>query len=449
MTGFSERDMKVYITSLGCPKNLVDTEATLSLLREEGCALTEDCTEADVMIVNACSFLDASWRETIEEVERLGRVREGDGSKKLVVMGCLPRHRDDDWRRRLPHVDRFVPAGEHARLPALVRAWRNGGGVKSPLPRAAIDPFAGFERRTLLTPPHTAYVKIAEGCSRRCSFCAIPRIRGKMISRTLRSIVDEVESLRNNGLREVCLLAQDITSYGYDGRRFADLVDAIASTGVDWIRIYYVHPGSLSLDLARRLFDHPSVCRYLESPIQHASDRILKRMRRPYTRERLSSLFSGIRREFPDIRVRSEVIVGFPGEEERDFEELKRFVEEMEFASLGIFAYSPEANTPAASLDGVVPDDVKRARAAELSDLQDAITFGLHDAERGAVHSVLVDRLRDDSSGDGYPYAGRYYGQAPEVDGEVLIKGEGLATGEFVSAVITDADVFDLRGEVA
>jgi ribosomal protein S12 methylthiotransferase len=440
--------MKAYITSLGCPKNLVDTEASLTLLQGEGCTLTDDPGEADVMIVNACSFLDAAWQETVEEVERLSLIKQNDGSKKLVLMGCLPKHRKEDWRGQLSHVDRFVPAGEHSRLPSLVRAWRNGGNASESSQGVTFDRFAGFERRTLLTPAHTAYVKIAEGCSRMCSFCAIPKIRGKMVSRPIRSIVSEIEDLCDNGVKEVSLLAQDITSYYSDGRRFGDLVSAIAATGVDWIRIYYVHPGSLTLDLTRRVFEHPSVCHYLESPIQHASDRILKRMRRSYTRASLEELFTGIRKEFPDARVRSEVIVGFPGEEDSDFEELKRFVEEVEFASLGIFVYSPEPNTPAAQLDGVVPDSVKNERAAELSDLQNAITFGLHNAERGEVHKVLVDRSRDDSLRDGYPYAGRYYGQAPEVDGEVLLKGDGLVIGEFVSAGITDADVFDLRGEV-
>jgi len=441
--------MKAYITSLGCPKNLVDTEASLALLRGEGCTVTEDPADADVMIVNACSFLDAAWQETVEEVERLSQIKENDRSKKLILMGCLPKHRTEDWQGQLTHVDRFVPAGEHARLPSLVREWRNGGDTKPSSQQAVLDRFAGLDRRVLLTPPHTAYVKIADGCSRRCSFCAIPKIRGKMISRPVDSIVGEVEGLIDNGVREVSLLAQDITSYHSDGRRFADLVDAIAATGIDWIRIYYVHPGSLTLDLARRVFEHPAVCRYLESPIQHASDRILQRMQRPYTRAGLERLFNGMRKEFPDVRVRSEVIVGFPGEEDSDFEALKRFVEETEFASLGIFAYSPEPNTPAAQLNGAVADDVKRERVEELSDLQNAITFGLHDAERGSVHKILVDRLRDDSLCDGYKYAGRYYGQALEVDGEVLLRGDGLAIGEFVSAVITDTDVFDLRGEVA
>jgi len=445
--------MKAYITTLGCPKNLVDTEATVSLLLGEGCTLTNNPDNAELMIVSACSFLEASWQETVEEVQRLASIKADDRSKKLVLMGCLPKHHKEDWRAGLQEVDQFVPAGEHARLPAIVRALRQSGdtGGRTLVEENAgrPDPFAGFESRTLLTPRHTAYVKIAEGCSRRCSFCAIPKIRGRMVSRTVGSIVAEIEGLRDRGVREVSLLAQDITSYYAEGRRFADLVSAIAATGIDWIRIFYVHPGSLTLDLARRLFDHPTVCRYLESPIQHASDRILKRMRRPYSRARIEKLFAGIHRDFPDVRIRSEVIVGFPGESDDDFDELKRFVERMEFASLGIFTYSPESNTAAATLDDEVHDAVKAERAAELADLQSAITFGLHSAERGVVHRVLVDRLREAVDRDDFAYAGRYYGQALEVDGEVLLKGNRLPIGEFVDARITDGDVFDLRGEVA
>jgi ribosomal protein S12 methylthiotransferase len=442
--------MKTYVTSLGCPKNLVDTEASVSLLQEVGCALTDDPAAADLLIVSACSFLDVAWRETVEEIERLADVKRRDGSKKLVVMGCLPKHRDEDLQKELPWVDRFVSAGAHSQLPGIIEAWRREEEVSRVTPASDFDRFAGFENRALLTPNHTAYVKIAEGCSRRCSFCAIPKIRGKMVCRPVASIVREVENLRARGVKEVSLLAQDITSYHADGRRFDELVSAIAATGIDWVRIFYVHPGSLTLDLARRLFELPSVCRYLEAPIQHASDRILKRMRRPYTRATLERLFTGIGNEFPDVRIRSEVIVGFPGEGDGEFQELKRFVETVEFASLGGFAYSPESNTPAARLAGAVSESIKAERAEELADIQKAISFGLHDAEIGSVHRVLVDRRRNgDADHSEYTYAGRYYGQALEVDGEVLLRGSGLRVGDFVTARITDSDVFDLHGEVA
>lgn len=437
--------MKTYITTLGCAKNLVDSEASVSLLKRAGCSMTNDPNEADILIVSACSFLDAAWQETVDEVERMGRLKAVDQSKRIVLMGCLPKHRQENLAGELPFVDRFVPAGAHAQLPILVSEWSGGAALAAD---AAPDRFAGFEDRMLLTPPHTAYVKIAEGCSRRCSFCAIPQIRGKMVSRTVDSVVREIENMVQHGVKEVSLLAQDITSYHAQGKRFADLVDAITKTGIQWIRIFYVHPGSLTMDLTRRIFEHPAVCRYLEAPVQHASDRILKRMGRPYTRSRLERVLGGIHAEFPDVRIRSEVIVGFPGESDEDFDELKRFVESMEFASLGIFTYSPEANTRAAALDQAVPRSVQSDRAAELDELQSAIGFGLHCAEKGKRHRVLVDRKRDPGDDGDFAYAGRYYGQALEVDGEVLLKGEHLAVGEFVDARIIDGDVFDLHAEV-
>ncbi|MFQ5510542.1 MAG: 30S ribosomal protein S12 methylthiotransferase RimO [Candidatus Krumholzibacteriia bacterium] len=440
--------MKTFMVSMGCPKNLVDTEASASLLQGAGCTMTGDPGDADLLIVNACSFLDAAWQETVEEVERLARFKHAGGAKKLVLTGCLPRHRAEDLTTSLPDVDHFLPAGSQERLPSLVEAWRGSGdGAEF---AGMTNPFAGFETRCLLTPCHTAYVKIAEGCSRSCTFCAIPKIRGGMVSRDPRSIVREVENLVARGVREVALLAQDITSYDARGTRFADLVDAITATGIDWIRILYVHPGSLSPELARRLFAHPAVCRYLECPVQHASDRVLKRMRRPYTRATLERLFGRVRAEFPDVMVRSEVIVGFPGEGEEDFEQLKQFVESIGFASLGIFTYSCESGTAAAALDGHVGDAVKAERAAELSTVQDAVAFGLHGLRRGRVLRVLVDRKLEEPA-PVYPdcaYAGRYFGQAFDVDGEVFLTGDNVKVGGFVDARITDADITDLKGEV-
>jgi ribosomal protein S12 methylthiotransferase len=437
--------MKTYLVTMGCPKNLVDSEAALALLAGAGCTPTDDPDDAELLIVSACSFLDAAWQETIEEAQRLGEVKARGGShKKVVMMGCLPKHRALDLEADLPFVDHFLPAGAQGQLPDLIRSWRHRVPLASP---PDFSRFAGFESRALLTPSHTAYVKIAEGCSRRCSFCAIPKIRGRMISRPVDSVVREVQNLLTAGVKEVSLLAQDITSYNDGGRRFPDLVDAIAETGIPWIRIFYVHPGSLTLDLARRWFAHASVCRYLEAPVQHASDRILRRMRRPYTRARVENLFRVIRQEFPDVRIRSEVIVGFPGESDDDFDELKRFVETIGFSSLGVFTYSPESNTPAAAMEGAVPESVKSERAAELSSIQEAMAFGLNCAESNRRHKVLVDRKLDDAD-DGYHLAGRHYGQALEVDGEVLLRGGYARVGDFVNARITDPGVFDLRAEI-
>jgi ribosomal protein S12 methylthiotransferase len=334
-------------------------------------------------------------------------------------------------------------------LPSLVDAWRRGETTARMLSVVGLDRFAGFENRALVTPPHTAYVKIAEGCSRRCSFCAIPKIRGAMVCRSADSIVREVEGLVERGVKEVSLLSQDITSYTAGGRRLPDLVDAIAGTGIDWIRIFYVHPGSLTLDLTRRLFEHESVCRYLEVPVQHAADGVLEAMGRTYTRAKLEKVFADIRREFPDVVIRSEIIVGFPGETEDNFEELKGFVGTAEFASLGVFCYSPEPNTGAVLLDGTVSDSLKRDRMDEIADIQRSVSFGLLERERGRTRRILVDRRVDRETAlyEDCSHAGRYYGQAYEIDGEVYLKGGGLDVGEFVDARITDSDEFDLAAE--
>jgi ribosomal protein S12 methylthiotransferase len=443
--------MKTFIVSLGCPKNTVDAEAFMGILDRDGCTIVSDPREADLLIVNACSFIDSAWRETVEEVERLSGLKIQDPGKRLVVMGCLPLHRPNGWREALAHVDRFLPAGSHSLLPSLVDAFREDARP----PRrghgddGGVDRFAGFEDRIRTTPLHTAYVKIAEGCDRTCAFCAIPKIRGPMTSRRMGSILREVGRLVEQGVREVTLLAQDITSYR-DGRaRFTDLVESIARSGVEWIRVFYVHPGSLTMDFARSLFGHPSVCRYLEVPVQHASDRVLERMGRFYTRARLERTFGEIRAEFPDVVIRSEVIVGFPGEGEDEFEELKSFVETAQFASLGIFEFSSEPGTAADSFDQRVGAGVVKERAAQIADVQNSVTFGLLSSEKGRRHRILVDRRVENGGGEprGFSHAGRYYGQAYDIDGEVYLEGPSLEVGEFVTATIVDADAFDLQAK--
>lgn len=439
--------MKVHIVSLGCPKNTVDTEASLGILQEMGCVAVDDPSDADLLIVNACSFMEGAWRETVEEVEELARVKETGSAKKLVLMGCLPLHRGDGWRDSFPFVDHFLPPGGHARLVDVVDSMR-GNRRAGTTGDAAFDPFAGIERRPRITPRHVAYVKIADGCDHACAFCAIPLIRGAMRSRPLRSIVREVEALRADGVKEICLVAQDITSYSDGGARLADLVDSIVRTGIDWVRLFYVHPGALTADLARRFFGHPSVCRYLEVPVQHASDRILEKMGRRYTRTEIERRLAAIRAEFPDVVVRSEVMVGYPGETDEDFEALKAFVESAGFASLGVFVYSPEPGTAASELADRVPKRVASERAAEIADLQRSVTFGLLSGEKGRRHRVLIDRkIEDGDEGHGsHSYAGRYYGQAYEIDGEVYVETGDLAVGEFADVRITGADVFDLEG---
>jgi len=438
--------MKAYIVTLGCPKNLVDSEATASVLRRSGCDVTGDPAAADVLLVGACSFLDSSWRETVEETRKLSRYKRGAKKKRLVLMGCLPKHRAENLESDLPWVDHFLPTGAHARLKEMMDAWEHDTPVARMLALGDADRFAEFETRELLTATHTAYVKVAEGCNRKCTFCAIPLIRGRQVSRSADSIVREVDNLVARGVKEVTLLAQDIITYRDGTTRFSDLVNRIAATGVDWVRIFYLHPAGLEMRHIEPLFEHPSVCRYLEMPVQHSSSRILERMQRSYDRAHIEKLMAGIRNAFPDVVIRSEVIVGFPGETDAEFDELKAFLGEFTFDSLGVFPYSPEPGTRAPELDGQLHPELIRERATEVTELQEALSFAARSRFQGATLRVLIDRELDaDESGAGH--AGRFYGQAPDIDGEVFVTGDARL-GEFAEVRVTETDVFDLSGEV-
>jgi ribosomal protein S12 methylthiotransferase len=453
VSGGKRKALRAYISTMGCPKNLVDSEAAAAVLFRAGCELTEEPSEADVMLVGACSFLSSSWHETVEEVERLAAFKNGSGGR-LVLMGCLPVHRHIDLEGELPEVDHFVPTGAHERLEELVRLWRAGGrGEAGSGPRlidgAGTNRFAAFVDRPLSSPPHTAYVKIAEGCNRRCSFCAIPMIRGRQAVRPIADVVREVEGMVERGVREVTLLSQDIVSYREGGRGFTDLVGEVAGTGMDWIRLFYLHPAGLSVERVRRLFEHDSVVRYLEMPIQHVSNPLLARMRRSHDRAHVERVIAGIRAEFPETVIRSEVIVGFPGETDAHFEELLRCVSDLKFDSMGVFPYSPEPGTEAAGMPGAIPEAVVRHRVEELTVAQEAVSFGVQAARVGKSLDVLVDRRCGPDERPLGAFAGRFYGQAPEIDGEVFVETETAEVGEFLSVRITDSGLFDLEGEPA
>lgn len=442
---------RAYISTLGCAKNLVDSEAAAGVLGRAGCELTDAPAEADVLLVGACSFLESSWSDTVEEVERLSRFKDGT-DKRLVLMGCLPVHHGVDLERVMPQVDHFVPTGAHERLEQLARSWRGDpggleGGATRTVESRGTDRFAGFGERPLLTPPHTAYVKVAEGCNRRCSFCAIPSIRGRQSTRTVPEVVREVGGLVARGVREVTLLSQDLVSYRDGAAGLTDLVREVAGTGVDWLRLFYLHPAGLSFDRVRRLFEHRSVVRYIEMPIQHVSDGLLKQMRRSHDRAHLEGLIAAIRSEFPETVIRSEVIVGFPGETDAQFEELLDFVKEIRFDSLGIFNYSPERGTEASAFPGAVPEAVARERVEVLTSAQEAVSFGLQAARVGRSLDVLVDRRCEMDEHPERGVVGRFYGQAPEIDGEVFVASDAADVGQFMRVRITDSDVFDLKGE--
>lgn len=439
--------MKTYFVSLGCPKNSVDMEAALSLLVQAGHEITDDPASADLLLVNSCSFLQSAWRETLEELEKLAPLKKLDSRKKLVLMGCLPKHRRIDLPESLPDVDLFLSPGEHGALPALTGRTPEIG---MKFREGAVDPFAGFEQRSLLTPGHTAYVKIGEGCSHTCEFCAIPSIKGPMISRSPDSIRREVENMVDRGVREITIIAQDPAAYNSRGKRLPDLLESLSLTGVEWIRLLYMHPASIKIEDLVRIFEIPQVCRYLDIPIQHASDRILARMKRGYKADTVTRLLDEIKRTYPGIVLRSEVIVGYPGESEDDFDLLKECISSAGIATLGIFSFSPEPGTPAFEHSDRVPPEVTAYRYSELLSVHEAFAFGFHSEFIGRTVKVLVDRelnKADPGSGE-CRYAGRYYGQSLEVDGEVYLRSDDLQVGHFVQARIIDATIFDLVGVV-
>jgi ribosomal protein S12 methylthiotransferase len=442
--------MNVFLVTLGCPKNTVDAEAALSLLKRAGHSVVSDPAAADALVVNSCSFLQAAWQETVDQAAELAVVKKGDPNRKLILMGCLPVHQGRDFRAALPEVDAFLPSGRHGQLPEMIDQLFSGVAGSELVKPVDHDPFAGYQSRELLTPAHTAYVKLAEGCNRTCSFCAIPVIRGPLNCRRPAAIVAEVEEHLNRGVREVNLIAQDVLSYQSDGHRLPDLVAAIAATGIDWIRIFYLHPASLSLDIVERLFEFDNVCRYLEIPIQHASDTVLSRMRRSHRSRQLETVLGGIREGWPETVVRSEVIVGFPGETEADFDVLSQFIETARFASLGIFPFSLETGTAAAALGELVPDAVKALRVEELQSQQESISFEYLTSYIGRTITVLVDRRIDREEGifSNCKFAGRYYGQALDIDGEVYLRGNNAVPGSFVTACVVDADIHDMMAEI-
>ena len=461
--------MRVYLDSLGCAKNLVDSEATLGLLRGAGLHAVGDPEQADVVLVNTCGFLEVAREESIERILELAQLKSYGRARLLGVLGCLVSRAPDELANSIPEVDVWLPAGSHGALcERLGAALTRRGDVaqrrasdRSGSGRAPAGAFAGFGERVLLTAPHTSYLKISEGCTNTCSFCSIPLMRGTQRSRPLAALVREARALAARGVRELHLVAQDLTHYGYDLPRRADLLDLVRALaevdGIEWMRLLYAHPSHLTRRMIRGLFDVPHLARYLDMPIQHASDPMLRAMRRPYTQARVRRQVAELRERVPDITLRTTVIVGFPGESERDFVTLCRFVEETAWDRLGIFAYSREPGTPAFALRGRPHTQTVTRRIHELTDLQMHVAAARNAARVGTRARVLVDALcvgegadtLHSRFADGAKAVGRSEAEALDIDGTVYLHADGdLQPGRFVDATLVDADAFDLCGRV-
>ena len=433
----------VGVVSLGCNKNRVDTETALGLLQEEGFVFTPDPEQADILMVNTCGFIDSAKEESINTILEMAQFKETGRCRLLVVTGCLAQRYEKDLLKELPEIDLLLGVNQYGKLPALIRQALEGKRIS-----ACQDDLGYFEHhRVLTTPSYSAYVRIGEGCSNRCTFCAIPLIRSPYRSRGEEQILCEVRGLAEQGVREYILVAQDTTRYGtetHEHTALPALMRKVAEVdGVDWLRVLYCYPDETNDELLDVLAGHPKTCPYLDIPIQHVTAELLRRMHRRGTREDILRCVRGARER--GLTLRTSIIVGFPGETEDQFRELLDFVEETEFDRLGAFTYSPEEGTPAAKLPDQIPEDVKQERFDRLMTLQQKISRRRNELRVGSAEQVLVT-----AAGEGEYCLGRSSREAPETDGEIYVRcGKTMPEpGLFIPVRITEAGDYDLKGEM-
>ena len=433
----------VGMVSLGCNKNRVDSETALGLLKDHGYILTSHPEEADILMVNTCGFIESAKNESIDAIFEMAKYKESGKCRLLVVTGCLAQRYEKDLMKEIPEIDLLMGVNQYEQLPAAIEKALQGK-------RSSFcqDNYGYYEhRRVLTTPGYTAYVRIGEGCSNRCAFCAIPLIRGPYRSRPEKDILREMETLAAEGVREHILVAQDTTRYGTDlyGRSALPslLRQAAAIPGVDWLRVLYCYPDETGEELLDVLSELPNVCPYLDLPIQHIHTDLLRRMRRRGSREDILRVVRGARKR--GLSLRTSLIVGFPGETEDQFQELLDFVEETEFDRMGAFPFSPEEDTPAAQMPDQIPEEVKQERYDRLMALQQKISLKRNQARIGDIESVLVTDINENRQA-----LGRSNREAPEGDGEIYIdctKG-APEIGQFILVLLTGADSYDLRGDM-
>lgn len=426
---------KVSIITMGCPKNLVDSDNLGNLLQREGFLNTENLDEANIILINTCGFIEDAKRESIEEILRLRDIKR-DG-KSLLVFGCLAKRYREELTREIPEIDAIWGVGEEKGIVEYCKKTVKGGLLE----KNEMPPIHSQSSSTSY-----AYIKIAEGCNRGCTFCVIPSIRGRYRSHAPEEVLRKAEEHVLSGVKELILVAQDISSYGqeFNGYDLSSLLKDITSiSGNFWVRLLYLYPTSVNSKLIETIAENEKICKYLDIPLQHSEDKILKAMGRKGDKKFYSELIKRLREEIHGITLRTTMIVGFPGETEEDFEGLKRFVEEIEFDRLGVFAYSREEGTKASRLRNHIPKKIKERRRADLMSLQSTISLKKNLETVGRLYTALVDEINDDFS------IARLYSQAPEIDGVVIIENyEGLGAGNFVNVRIKEAFDYDLRGEV-
>lgn len=423
---------RINVVTLGCSKNVYDSEVLMGQLKASGKDVVHE-EEGNIVVINTCGFINNAKEESINTILEYVQKKEDGEVDKVFVTGCLSERYKPDLLKEIPNVDEYFGTTE---LPGLLKAL--GADYKHEL----------IGERLTTTPKNYAYLKIAEGCDRPCSFCAIPLMRGKHKSTPIEDLITEAEKLAAKGVKELILIAQDLTYYGldlYKKRNLAELLEALVKVeGIEWIRLHYAFPTGFPMDVLDVMNREPKVCNYLDIPLQHISDSILKSMRRGTTKEKTTKLLKEFRGAVPDMTIRTTLIVGYPGETEEDYQELKQWVKEMRFERLGCFTYSHEENTHAFNLEDDVPEEVKQERANEIMEIQGQISWELNQEKIGKTFKVVIDRK------EGNYFVGRTEFDSPDVDNEVLIDATKtyLKTGEFTTVKITEAADFDLYAEV-
>lgn len=439
--------MKILFISLGCDKNLVDSEVMLGILRDQGYGFTDDEAEADIIIVNTCCFIGDAKEESVNTLLQMAEYRKKGSCKALIVTGCLAQRYRREIMDEIPEADAVLGTTAYDRIAESIEEALGGKPV---LRCDDINRLVAAEgKRVLTTGGHYAHLKIAEGCDKHCTYCIIPKLRGNYRSFPMEGLVKEARTLAEQGVKELILVAQETTLYGVDlyGEKSLHklLKELCRIKGIRWIRVQYCYPEEIYDELIRTIREEPKICHYLDLPIQHASDRILKRMGRRTNQADIRAIVQRLREQIPDICLRTTLISGFPGETQKEHQELMAFVDEMEFDRLGVFAYSPEEDTPAASMPDQIADEVKEARRGEIMELQQEIAFEKAEDMVGSRLLCMIEgKVADENA-----YVGRTYKDAPGVDGYIFVQtGEPLMSGDFVNVRVTGASEYDLIGEI-
>lgn len=445
--------MKIGVVSLGCPKNLVDSETMLGLIHEENYEITNDPSEAEIIIVNTCGFIESAKEESINTILQMAEYKKSGSCKYIIVTGCLSQRYAEELFSELPEADAIAGVEVYDEIGSIIKRVMKGERfimLERSKPDVIYTSKETFLPRILTTPSYTAYLKIAEGCDNCCSYCAIPKIRGPYRSKPMEQVLKEAKALADNGVKELIVVAQDTTRYGEDlpgGKLLlADLLKELNKIeSLKWIRVMYCYPNNFTDELIETFASLDKVCKYVDLPLQHASNRLLASMNRYDTREEVEMLLAKLRKRIPGIVIRTTFIVGFPGETDADFEELKEFVEQQRFENAGVFAYSQEEGTVAGAMPNQIPDEIKQERYHELMALQAQISEEIHKDTEGQTLEVLVEGIEEDGSGLHY---GRSYREAPDIDGLVFIENPGdIKPGCFVKVNILQGFTYESVGE--